>query len=119
MSQSSHPSPRSPARFRTPLDFVDRRDTRLVFSFASLMSLSDCGDITLRVLNFSEAGFMAECSEKLSVGTSMQIKLPRQGMVAGHILWSRAGRIGCAFAARINVDQLVQDLETLELSSAS
>jgi hypothetical protein len=56
----------------------------------------------LRVRNISSGGLMADCQAPLATGDPIEIELRNIGWVVGRVTWARAGRIGVAFADRID-----------------
>lgn len=57
--------------------------------------LDDCGrEILGRLGNISEAGFMAECEEKLRIGSIVETVIPERGRVRAEVRWAVGWRFG-------------------------
>ena len=62
--------------------------------------LDDCGrELLGRLGNVSEGGFMAECEEKMRLGSIVQVTLPGRGAVQAQVRWA----VGWKFGAQIVV----------------
>jgi PilZ domain len=55
----------------------------------------DCGrELTGRLGNISEGGFMAECEEKVRKGSIVEVTLPDRGTVRAEVRWVLGWRFG-------------------------
>lgn len=62
---------------------------------ADIVVIDDCGrDLMARLANISETGFMAECEEKVRVGSFVEVELPIKGMVRAEVRWALGWRFG-------------------------
>jgi hypothetical protein len=60
----------------------------------------DCGrELVARLGNISDGGFMAECEERLPLGTIIVANLPNQGEVRAEIRWVFGWRFGAMILA--------------------
>lgn len=102
----------SVARFRTPVDYVDRKWGRIHLSFDSTIATGKSGaESPVRILNFSEGGFLMDCREVLHPGEIVELDLSALGKVQGRITWSDGGRAGGAFISPILANDLVIAVE--------
>ncbi len=57
--------------------------------------IDDCGrELIGRLGNRSEGGFMAECEEKVRIGSILQVMLPDRGPVRAEVRWVLGWRFG-------------------------
>ncbi len=98
-------------RFRTPLDFVMRRGERTVFSFDTTLSNSAFCEQSIRVINFSEFGFLAALEDAITPGAAVILKLKNIGDVSGRVVWAKGPLAGGRFDKQIDVNRLVKVLE--------
>jgi hypothetical protein len=62
---------------------------------AEIVVADECGrELHGRLANISEAGFMAECEEKLPVGAIVQVVLPDRGEVRAEVRWALGWKFG-------------------------
>ena len=62
---------------------------------AAVVVEDECGrELHARLGNISAAGFMAECEEKLPIGTIVQVHLPDRGAVRAEVRWVLGWRFG-------------------------
>jgi PilZ domain len=55
----------------------------------------DCGrELTGRLANISEGGFMAECEEKVRLHSIVEVVLPGRGPVRAEVRWVLGWRFG-------------------------
>jgi hypothetical protein len=60
-----------------------------------IVVIDDCGrELAGRLGNVSDAGFMAECEEKIRVGAVVQVVLPNRGKVCAEVRWAVGWRFG-------------------------
>jgi hypothetical protein len=108
-----HNSPYYRNRFRTPLDFKERKDARLVCSFDAALALDGGAPHPVRIFNFSRAGFMLACTMSINSGARVSISLQGYGEARARILWYQGERAGGVFDDALDVDALVRHLEGL------
>lgn len=61
----------------------------------------DCGrELLGRLANLSDAGFMAECEEKVRIGSIVEVAIPDRGRVRAEVRWA----LGWRFGAKILTD---------------
>ncbi len=107
-------SPTLKNRFRTPLDFLERREPRLVCSFdAELLGEGD-GRHPVRIFNFSKAGFMMAGQWPVNSGARVILRLQDFGEARARILWSQDKQSGGVFEDAIDADALLTYLEERE-----
>ena len=64
-------------------------------SNAKVCIVDDCGqEIAARLGNISEGGFMADCEEKVRLGSVVEVKLPDRGWVRAEVRWVLGWRFG-------------------------
>lgn len=62
---------------------------------ADITVVDDLGrDLQARLWNISEGGFMAECEEKLRLGSHVVVDLPGRGKVLAEVRWVLGWRFG-------------------------
>lgn len=62
---------------------------------ADIVVVDDCGrELIGRLGNISEAGFMAECEEKIPKGSIVELTLPDRGQVRAEVRWVLGWRFG-------------------------
>jgi hypothetical protein len=55
----------------------------------------DCGrELMGRIANMSEGGFMAECEEKVRLGSIVEVRIPDRGLVRAEVRWVLGWRFG-------------------------
>jgi hypothetical protein len=75
-------------------------------SNADVVVVDDIGrELIGRLGNISEAGFMAECEEKVPMGSIVEIELPERGRVRAEVRWV----LGWRFGALILPDETARD----------
>jgi PilZ domain len=102
-------------RFRTPLDFVIRRGERTVFSFDATWLLNAADEQSVRVINFSEFGFLAACEHPPTPGAPVVLKLAEAGDVPARVVWTKGVLAGGRFEQQIDVNGLVDLLESKQV----
>lgn len=62
---------------------------------ADITVVDDAGrDLQGRLWNISEGGFMAECEEKVRLGSHVLVDLPERGRVLAEVRWVLGWRFG-------------------------
>ncbi|MDO7843668.1 PilZ domain-containing protein [Sphingomonas immobilis] len=62
---------------------------------ADIVVADDCGrELIGRLANISDTGFMAECEEKLRIGSLVEVDLPLKGRVLAEVRWAVGWRFG-------------------------
>ena len=62
---------------------------------ADIVVVDDSGrELMGRLTNISEAGFMAECEQKVPKGTIVEVNLPDRGCVRAEVRWVLGWRFG-------------------------
>ncbi len=107
-------SPRSKNRFRTPLDFSERREPRLVCSFDAELTGDDQQRRPVRIFNFSKVGFMMAGRSPVNSGALVTLRLQDFGEARARILWSQDTQSGGVFEDMIDADALLAYLEQSE-----
>jgi PilZ domain len=108
-------APKLRNHFRTPLDFAERRQSRLVCSFDAELQTEDGAREDVRVFNFSEAGFMLACRSRVNSGARVTLRLNDYGAFAARVLWCQANQVGGTFEEKIDADGLLRHLEERDL----
>jgi PilZ domain len=99
-------------RLRTPLDYVRRKWERVYLSFETTLSTYRGLTTPVRVINFSEGGFLIQCDERLERGDAVMIELHGVGKVTGRIAWSANGHAGGSFDDMIGAHELIATIES-------
>ena len=99
-------------RFRTPIDYVDRKWARTYLSFETKLETQDASRAAVRVINFSNGGFLIACDKPLKRGEMVQLAMNGLGKVTGRIVWSEKGRAGGSFETAIAANDLVEIIES-------
>ena len=67
---------------------------------ADIVVADDCGrELTGQLANISEGGFMAECEEKVRIGSIVDVVLPDRGPVRAEVRWVLGWRFGAKIIA--------------------
>ena len=98
-------------RFRTPIDYIDRKWPRTYLSFETKLETQDASHAPVRVINFSNGGFLIACDKPLKRGEMVQLEMNGLGKVNGRIIWSDKGRAGGTFESAIAANDLVEIIE--------
>lgn len=62
---------------------------------AEIVLADDCGrELIGRLANISDSGFMAECEEKVRIGSIVEVALPNRGVVRAEVRWVLGWRFG-------------------------
>jgi hypothetical protein len=62
---------------------------------ADVVVADDCGrELQGRLANISNGGFMAECEEKVRIGSIVEVALPGRGTVRAEVRWALGWRFG-------------------------
>lgn len=62
---------------------------------ADAVLVDECGrELIARLANISEGGFMAECEEKMRIGSVVEVVLPDRGKVRAEVRWVLGWRFG-------------------------
>lgn len=62
---------------------------------AEIVVADDCGrELAGRLANVSDAGFMAECEQKVRKGSIVEVVLPDRGRVRAEVRWVLGWRFG-------------------------
>ena len=71
------------------------------WSIAADTSVVDgCGrQLQTRLWNISKGGFMAECEEKVRLGSVVEVVIPRRGRVRAEVRWVLGWRFGALILA--------------------
>jgi hypothetical protein len=96
---------------RLPFDFVPRQAERIYRSFTTTVSTVDRLLVPVRVINFSQAGFLLECAAHLPDGEAVLLNLPVLGDVPGHIKWLADGKIGGVFDESVSTSVVMAALD--------
>jgi hypothetical protein len=102
-------------RLRTPLDYVNRKWERIYLSFETKLSTYSGLFVAVRVINFSDGGFLLACEERLKRGEPVIIELTGLGEVTGRIAWSFGGRAGGSFDDMIRAQALIEAIESQQI----
>lgn len=105
---------KSKVRFRTPLDFVMRCSERTVFSFDATWRHNASCEQSIRVINFSEFGFLAACENPPGPGATVVLKLAHADDVPARVVWTKGKLAGGRFDQKIDVNGLVDLLESTQ-----
>ena len=67
---------------------------------AEIVVADDCGrELLGRLGNNSHGGFMAECEEKVRLGSVVEVDIPRRGRVRAEVRWVLGWRFGALILA--------------------
>jgi hypothetical protein len=62
-------------------------------------------NVEVKVRDVSQAGFMAECSERIQIGSTVSLDVPGIGPVHAQVRWQIGGRMGGLFLDPISLTQ--------------
>jgi hypothetical protein len=109
----------SVVRLRTPLDYVHRKWERTFLSFETRLSTLSSFMMPVRVINFSQGGFLISCDTPLNPGDDVLIELVGIGEVSGRITWCHRGQAGGVFNDHIRADALIDAIEGMQNAVAA
>ena len=96
-------SPRHPSEEEQP-GFRSRRSDRIAVAGEPLsISPHDLYAVEIKVHNVSSAGFMAECSEPVMIGSYMSFDVPGIGPVQAQVRWQIGTKMGGMFLDPISL----------------
>jgi hypothetical protein len=98
-------------RFRTPVDYVDRRWARIHLAFETMVATEHSGASRARIVNFSEGGFLLDCDTPLKRGEIVELALSGLGRCRGRIIWWDGKNAGGAFESLIPANDLAEIME--------
>lgn len=81
-----------------------RNANRLSCSYMSNVRTDGLRNVSVRLCDISELGFMAECGETVPLGKTVSIDLPGLGPTHARVRWGMGGRIGGRFMQAIDLD---------------
>ena len=88
-------------------DMSDRRRfPRLPVDVDAKMRELGASGVEARVLNISEAGFMAESEGRFEVGSRVWLMLPGRDRANAVVKWTAGDKLGAEFAEPISIDGL-------------
>ena len=68
--------------------------------------IDGCGrELQTTIWNLSDGGFMAECEEKLPIGSHVAIEIPGRGPVRAEVRWVLGWRFGAMILPREGIEQ--------------
>jgi hypothetical protein len=84
-------------------DVKPRIAERLTCSLITNVRPDGLRNVPVRLCDISETGFMAECEERVGLGSAVSIDLPGIGPTHARIRWNMGGRIGARFITEIEL----------------
>lgn len=58
-------------------------------------------DIQVQLIDVSAEGFLLECEELLTAGSTIWIEMPSVRLVSAKVIWQKNGRVGGEFSHRL------------------
>lgn len=86
-------------------DFVSRRSERMPVGSSTQMRSQNWYEVEVRVQDVSQTGFMAECTQPVSIGSTISLDVPGVGPVHAQVRWQIGGRMGGMFLDPISLSK--------------
>ena len=83
--------------------FRPRRTERVAVDSKASLSPQDRYQVEIKVHNVSTAGFMAECTEPVGIGSYVSLDVPGIGPVDAQVRWQIGARMGGMFLDPISL----------------
>jgi hypothetical protein len=100
--------------------FTSRRSARIAVSDAGAnLKRHDLYHVEIRVQNVSAAGFMAECSSPVRIGSNVSLEIPGIGSVQAQVRWQIGFRMGGRFLDPISLGRCEWTAERTEADQAA
>jgi len=80
-----------------------RRPPRVQTSQAAVLVDSDGGELPVEITNLSSGGFRLRATERLVIGESVRIRVPRHGDFPAQIQWVEGLEAGGRFAGPVTL----------------
>lgn len=93
----------STADFAADDDLKSRDPVRITCNCLANVRPDGLRNVQVRLCDISEAGFMAECAERVALGSMIAIDLPGLGATHARVRWNMGGRIGARFVTPIDL----------------
>jgi len=84
-------------------DFKSRRGHRHALDAPTSLTPQNLYNIEIRVRNVSTCGFMAECDERVRIGSFVALDVPGLGAVQAQVRWQLGTRMGGMFLDPISL----------------
>ena len=85
-------------------EFADRRSKRLeVESTTSLRH--NLYSVEVKIRNVSTCGFMADCNDRVQIGSYVSLDVPGMGPVHAQVRWQIGGKMGGLFLHPISLNR--------------
>lgn len=94
---------RNPREIETEGGFRPRRSQRVSVAGTANMRRQNWYEVEVRVQDVSTCGFMAECGEKVSIGSYVSLDVPGIGPVSAQVRWQVGTRMGGMFLDPISL----------------
>ena len=85
--------------------FRDRREERLAVTGKTTLRHQNWFSIEVRVRDVSTAGFMAECSDPIRIGSYVSLDVPGLGPVHAQVRWQIGTTMGGQFLDPISLNR--------------
>jgi hypothetical protein len=89
--------PLNPDNADPDYDYIPRRAERLSVDEAARLASSAAYEVEVQVRNLSPCGFMAECDEKVGIGSFVTLDIPGLGQVQAQVRWQIGAKMGGMF----------------------
>ena len=78
------------------------REARALIDLPVVITPASGGEVAARLRNISLAGFFAECTGTLEIGSTIILASRELGEVAAQVRWALGPRIGAVFQTRLS-----------------
>lgn len=82
-----------------------RRSERLKVDEATRLRPNGWSSLEVRITDFSETGFRAECDAVVRAGSYISVDVPGTGSVDAQVSWRRGDQLGARFLNPIDLDR--------------
>ncbi|HEX5183392.1 MAG TPA: hypothetical protein VFW19_09610 [Allosphingosinicella sp.] len=97
-----------------PADFKPRRAPRRCVEGSAELSHACRYKVEVKVHDVSTAGFMAECTDRIRIGSHVSLDVPGIGPVRAQVRWQLGGRMGGMFLDPISLSRCEWTAEPAE-----
>jgi hypothetical protein len=97
-----------------PADFKQRRSARRRVEGSAELRHNGWYKIEVKVHDVSTAGFMAECTDRVRIGSNVSLDVPGIGPVRAQVRWQLGGRMGGMFLDPISLSRCEWTAEPVE-----
>ncbi len=80
-----------------------RQTERIAMDETARLHPNEWSSLEVRILDFSNSGFRAECEAAMMAGSGIKLEIPGIGTVEAQVSWRRDGQIGAKFTQPVDL----------------